>query len=143
MKCGLKELNKKNVLFVFEKYLNSLENIRQTVKEKSINDDDEDNILMEKLMFAIKSVKSIRSAIRELEEDTTYNSSEIIKLVGEINVHYLIDLRLHSKNIIVAPHLGDLVDDLHQYDVCPEYHYYVFDVEDIMPILEKKMGVKK
>ncbi len=147
MKCGLPELNKDNVMFILDKHIKALEIMRDTLEDK-ITNGDEDNIApISQVMFAILCAKSIRADIRELQEEhTMYSRNEIIELLDEVNTQYGSDLKLRTMNIITTPNLGGLPDEdmakLIKLDACPVYFKYVFDVEDIMPILKKKVEGK-
>lgn len=144
MKCGLLELNKDNVMFILDKYIKELEIMRDTL-EDGIANGDEDNIdSVSKVMFALLCAKSIRADIRELQEEhTMYSRNEIIELLDEVNTQYGANFKLKTMNIITAPNLGNLyLEGLIKLDACPTHFNYVFDVEDIIPILKKKVEGK-
>lgn len=143
MKCGLPELNKDNVMFILDKHIKALEIMRETLEDEITNDDLESIAPISQVMFAVLCVKSIRADIRELQEEhTMYSRNEIIKLLDEVNTQYGSDLKLRTMNIITATEPGDLYKDIYKLDACPEYAKYVFDVEEIMPILKKKVEGK-
>lgn len=80
--------------------------------------------------------------MRELQEEHSMHSrNEIIEILDEVNTQYGSNFKL--RNIITTPNLGGLPDEdmskLIKLDACPRYFNYVFDVEDIMPILKKKV----
>lgn len=143
MKCGLQELNKENVMFILDKHIEALEIMRETLEDE-ITNGDEDNIAhISQVMFAILCAKSIRADIRELQEEhTRYSRNEIIELLDEVNTQYGSDLKLRSMNIIVATEPGDLYKDIYKLGACSGYAKYVFDVEEIMPILKQKVKEK-
>lgn len=140
MKCGLPELNKENVMFILDKHIKALEIMRDTLEDE-ITNGDEDNIApINQVMFAILCAKCIRADIRELQEEhTMYSRNEIIELLDEVNTQYGSDLKLRTMNIITATELVDLYKDIYKLDACSGYVKYVFDVEEIMPILKKKV----
>lgn len=143
MKCGLPELNKDNVMFILDKHIKALEIMRETLEDEIINDDVESIAPISQVMFAILCAKSIRADIRELQEEhTMYSRNEIIELLDEVNTQYGSDLKLRTINIISAIKLGGLCKYIYNLDACPEYPKYVFDVEEIMPILKKKVEGK-
>lgn len=143
MKCGLQELNKDNVMFTLDKHVNALEIMRSTFEER-LEDDVEGSInQVGQVMFALLCAKSIRADIRELQEEhSMYSRNEIIEVLDEVNTQYGSDLKLKTMNILTATDLGDLYEDISKLDVCSGYEKYVFDVEDIMPILKKKVEGK-
>lgn len=143
MKCGLPELNKDNVMYIMDKHVDALEIMRNTF-EGRLSDDVEGSInQIGQVMFALLCVKSIRADIRELQEEhTMYSRNEIIELLDEVNTQYGSDLKLRTMNIITATELGDLCNDIYNLDACSGYAKYVFDVEEIMPILKKKVEGK-
>ena len=132
MSCA-NEFNKENVLSILDKYI---ELMRIDATEKAKNGDLSSMRHIENLMVTMAYIRNIKTEIKELEE--TYNS-EIIELLDKINREYTTNLKLHSKNVIFAIHICSLLDDLYQYDICPDYNYYVFDVDDVVPILKKKV----
>lgn len=143
MNCGLPELNKDNVMFILDKYIKELEIIRETLEDEITNDDVESIAPISQVMFAILCVKSIRADMRELQEEhTTYSRNEIIELLDEVNTQYGSDLKLRTMNIITATEPGDVYKDIYKLDACSGYAKYVFDVEEIMPILKKKVEGK-
>lgn len=143
MKCGLPELNKENVMFILDKHIKALEIMRYTLEDEITNIDEDSIASIRQVMFAILCAKSIRADIRELQEEhTMYSRNEIIELLDEVNTQYGSDLKLRTMNIITATELGYMCNDLYKLDACPEYAKYVFDVEEIMPILKKKVEGK-
>lgn len=141
MKCGLPELNKDNVMYIMDKHVDALEIMRNTFEER-LSDDVEGVInQIGQVMFALLCVKSIRADMRELQEEhTVYSRNEIIELLDEVNTRYGSELQLRTMNIITTSTLGGLpLEDIINLDACPPYFDYVFDVEDIMPILKKKV----
>lgn len=143
MNCGLPELNKENVMFVIDKHVNALEIMRDDFEEKAMKDVEGSINQVGQVMFALLCVKSIRADIRELhEEHTMYSRNEIIELLDEVNTQYGSDLQLRTMNIITATEPGDLYKDIYKLDACSGYAKYVFDVEEIMPILKKKVEGK-
>ncbi len=81
--------------------------------------------------------------MRELQEEhSMYSRNEIIELLEEVNTQYGSNLELNTMNIITATEIVDLYNDIYRLDACPGYVKYVFDVEDIMPILKKKVDGK-
>lgn len=144
MKCGLPELNKDNVMYIMDKHVDALEIMRNTFEE-GLSDDVEGGInQIGQVMFALLCVKSIRADMRELQEEhSMYSRNEIIELLDEVNAQYGSNFKLKTMNIITTSTLGGLpLEDIINLDVCPTYFYYVFDVEDIMPILKKKVEGK-
>ena len=144
MKCGLPELNKDNVMFILDKHVNALEIMRSTFEER-LEDDVEGSInQVGQVMFALLCAKSIRADMRELQEEhSMYSRNEIIELLDEVNTQYGSNFKLKTMNIITASTLGGFpVVDVFNLDVFPTYSNYVFDVEDIMPILKKKVEGK-
>lgn len=82
--------------------------------------------------------------MRELQEEHSIHSrNEIIQVLDKVNTQYGSDLKLRTMNIITTPNLGGLPDEdmdkLIKLDADPVYFNYVFDVEDIMPILKKRV----
>lgn len=82
--------------------------------------------------------------MRELQEKHSMHSrNEIIEVLDEVNTQYGSNFKLKTRNIITTPNLGGLPDEdmakLIKLDACPVYFNYVFDVEDIMPILKKRV----
>ena len=82
--------------------------------------------------------------MRELQEEHSMHSrNEIIEVLDEVNAQYRSNFKLKTRNIITAPNLGNLPDEdmskLIKLDACPVYFNYVFDVEDIMPILRGRI----
>ena len=143
MKCGLQELNKDNVMFIIDKHINALEIMRETLEDEITNDDEDSIASISQVMFAILCAKSIRADIRELQEEhSMYSRNEIMELLDEANAQYGSDLKLRTMNIITATELADLYEDIYKLDVCSGYVKYVFDVEEIMPILKKKVEGK-
>ena len=144
MNYGLPELNKDNVMFILDKYIKRLEIMRDKLKVKIRNGDKDSMGQSAQVMFAIICVRSIRANMRELhEEHTMYSRNEIIELLDEANTQYGSNFKLKTMNIITASTLGGFpVVEVFSLDVCPEYVKYVFDVEDIMPILKKKVEGK-
>lgn len=138
MKCGLPELNKDNVMFILDKHIEILEHIGDIFEEEADSIDS-----TSKVFFAIFCAKSIRADIRELhEEHSIYSRNEIIELLDEVNTQYGSNFKLKTMNIITATEMVDLYTDLSRLDACPRNREYVFDVEDIMPILKKKVEGK-
>ena len=143
MKCGLQELNKNNVMFILDKHINALEIMRETIEDEITNDGEDSIAPISQVMFAILCAKSIRADMRELQEEhTMYSRNEIIELLDEVNTQYGSDLKLRTMNIITATYLGNLYKDISKLDACSRYTKYVFDVEEIMPILKKKVEGK-
>ena len=143
MKCGLPELNKDNVMYIMDKHVNALEIMRNTFGERLSDDVDGSINQIGQVMFALLCVKSIRADMRELQEEhTMYSRNEIIELLDEVNTQYGSDLQLRTMNIITATEPGDLYKDIYKLDACSGYAKYVFDVEEIMPILKKKVEGK-
>lgn len=144
MKCGLQELNKENVMFILDKHVNALEIMRSTFEER-LEDDVEGSInQVGQVMFALLCAKSIRADMRELQEEhSMYSRNEIIEVLDEVNTQYGSNFKLKTMNIITTPNLGNLDPvSIIKLDACPLYSNYVFDVEDIMPILKKKVEGK-
>lgn len=143
MKCGLLELNKDNVMFILDKHVNALEIMRSTFEER-LEDDVEGSInQVGQVMFALLCAKSIRADMRELQEEhSMYSRNEIIEVLDGVNTQYGSDLKLKTMNIITATEPGDLYKDIYKLDACSGYVKYVFDVEEIMPILKKKVEGK-
>lgn len=144
MKCGLPELNKDNVMYIMDKYVDALEIMRNTFEERLSDDVEESINQIGQVMFALLCVKSIRADMRELQEEhSMYSRNEIIELLDEVNTQYGSKFKLKTMNIITAHTLGGFpVEDIINLDACPTYFNYVFDVEDIMPILKKKVEGK-
>lgn len=143
MKCGLPELNKENVMFILDKHIKTLEIMRHTLEDEITNIDEDSIAPIRQVMFAILCAKSIRADMRELhEEHTMYSRNEIIELLDEVNTQYGSDLKLRTMNIIIATYLENLYKDIYKLDACSGYAKYVFDVEEIMPILKKKVEGK-
>lgn len=143
MKCGLPELNKDNVMFILDKHIKALEIMRYTLEDEITNIDEDSIASIRQVMFAILCAKSIRADMRELQEEhTMYSRNEIIELLDEVNTQYGSDLKLRTMNIITATELGGMYKDIYRLDACPEHAKYVFDVEEIMPILKKKVEGK-
>lgn len=141
MKCGLPELNKDNVMYIMDKHVDALEIMRNTFEE-GLSDDVEGGInQIGQVMFALLCVKSIRADMRELQEEhSMYSRNEIIELLDEVNTQYGSNFKLKTMNIITTPALGSLpLKDIIKLDACPIYSNYVFDVEDLMPVLKKKV----
>lgn len=144
MKCGLPELNKDNVMFILDKHINALKIMRETLEDEITNGDEDSIASVSQVMFALLCVKSIRADIRELQEEhSMYSRNEIIELLDEVNAQYGSNFKLKTMNIITTPTLGDLsLEDIINLDACPVFFNYVFDVEEIMPILKKKVEGK-
>lgn len=143
MKCGLQELNKDNVMFILEKYIKALEIMRDTLEDEITNGDEDIIAPRSPVMFAILCAKSIRADIRELQEEhSMYSRNEIIELLDEVNTQYGSDLKLRTMNIITATAPARLYNDIYKLDACSDSAKYVFDVEEIMPILKKKVEGK-
>ena len=143
MKCGLLELNKDNVMFILDKHIKALEIMRDTLEDEITNDEEDSIASISQVMFAILCAKSIRADMRELQEEhSMYSRNEIIELLDGVNTQYGSDLKLRTMNIITAREPGDLYEDIYKLDACSGYVKYVFDVEEIMPILKKKVDGK-
>lgn len=144
MKCGLLELNKENVIVILDRYVKVLEIMRKNLEDEIANGDEDSIAYGSQVMFALLCAKSIRSDIRELQEEhTRYSRNEIIELLDEVNTQYGANFKLKTMNIITAPNLGNLdLEGIIKLDACPVYYNYVFDVEDIIPILKKKVEGK-
>ena len=143
MKCGLPELNKDNVMYIMDTHVDALEIMRNTFEERLPDDVEESVNQIGQVMFALLCVKSIRADMRELQEDSMYSMNEIIELLDEVNNQYWSDFKLKTLNIITASTLGGFpVENVFNLDVCPLSFNYVFDVEDIMPILKKEVERK-
>nr|DAZ36197.1 MAG TPA: hypothetical protein [Caudoviricetes sp.] len=143
MKCGLLELNKDNVMFILDKHIKALEIMRDTLEDEITNGDEDITAPISQVMFAILCAKSIRADMRELQEEhTMYSRNEIIELLDEVNTQYGSDLKLRTMNIITATAPARLYGDIYKLDACPDPAKYVFDVEEIMPILKKKVKGK-
>lgn len=144
MKCGLPELNKDNVMYIMDKHVDALEIMRNAFEERLSDDVDGSINQIGQVMFALLCVKSIRADMRELQEEhSMYSRNEIIELLDEVNARYRSNFKLKTMNIITTSTLGGLPpEDIHNLDACSEYAKYVFDVEDIMPILKKKVEGK-
>ena len=96
------------------------------------------------LMYLREELKKERTDMRELQEEHSIHSrNEIIQVLDKVNTQYGSDLKLRTMNIITTPNLGGLPDEdkdkLIKLDAGPVYFNYVFDVEDIMPILKKRV----
>lgn len=142
MKCGLPELNKDNVMFILDKHIKALEIMRETLENEITNGEEDSIAPISQVMFAILCAKSIRADMRELQEEhSMYSRNEIIELLDEVNTQYSSNLKLKTMNIITATELVDLYNDIYKLDACSGY-MYVFDVEEIMPILKKKVEGK-
>lgn len=147
MNYGLPELNKENVMFILDKHINALEIMRNDFEEKVMNDADGSINQAGQVMFALLCAKSIRADMRELQEEhSMYSRNEIIEVLDEVNTQYGSSFKLKTMNIITTPNLGGLPDEdmakLIKLDACSVYFNYVFDVEDIMPILKKRVDGK-
>lgn len=143
MKWGLQELNKDNVMFIVDKHINALEIMRETLEDEITNGEEDSIAPISQVMFAILCAKSIRADMRELQEEhSMYSRNEIIELLDEVNTQYSSNLKLKTMNIITATDPGDLYKDIYKLDACSGYTKYVFDVEEIMPILKKKVDEK-
>ena len=143
MKCGLPELNKENVMFILNKHIKSLEIMKEALEDEITNSDENSMASISRVMFAILCARNIRAEMRELQEEhTMYSRNEIIELLNEVNTQYGSDLKLRTMNIIIATELVDLYKDIYKLDACSGYVKYVFDVEEIMPILKKKVEGK-
>lgn len=143
MKCGLLELNKDNVMFILDKHIKALEIMRDTLEDEITNGDEDIIVPTSQVMFAILCAKSIRADMRELQEEhTMYSRNEIIGLLDEVNTQYGSDLKLRTMNIITATAPARLYEDIYKLDACPDHAKYVFDVEEIMPVLKKKVEGK-
>ena len=95
-------------------------------------------------MYLREELKKERTDMRELQEEHSMHSrNEIIEVLDEVNTQYGSNFKLKTRNIITTPNLGGLPDEdmakLIKLDACPVYFNYVFDVEDIMPILKKRV----
>ena len=96
------------------------------------------------LMYLREELKKERTDMRELQEEHSIHSrNEIIQVLDEVNTQYGLNFKLKTRNIITTPKLGGLPDEdiakLIKLDAGPLYSNYVFDVEDIMPILKKRV----
>lgn len=69
------------------------------------------------------------------------NKNEITKLLNEINTRYKTDLKLKTTNIITASRIFNIDENetLSMMDICPERDIYIFDTEEIIPILKNKI----
>ena len=69
------------------------------------------------------------------------NKNEITKLLNKINTRYKTDLKLKTVNIITASRIFNIDEDetLSMMDICPEHDTYIFDAEEIIPILKNKI----
>ena len=69
------------------------------------------------------------------------NKTEITKLLNKIHTHYKTDLKLKTVNIITASRIFNIDGDetLSMMDICPEHETYIFDAEEIIPILKNKI----
>lgn len=140
MNCGLPILNKDNVMFILDKYVERLEIMRDKLEVKIGKGDNDSEGQLAQVMFATICVRSIRANMRELhEEHTMFSRNEIIELLDECNKRYDSDLKLETMNIITATDIVSLSSDIYNLDACPEFVKYVFDVEDIIPILKLKV----
>lgn len=143
MKCGLQELNKENVMFILDKHVNALEIMRDNLEDEIANGDEDSIAPVSQVMFGLLCAKSIRADMRELQEEhSMYSRNEIIELLDDYNARYGSDLKLKTMNIITATKIVDFYNDIYKLDVCPDSEKYVFDVEDIMPLLKKKVEGK-
>lgn len=144
MKCGLPELNKDNVMYIMDKHVDALEIMRNTFEERLSDDVDGSINQIGQVMFALLCVKSIRADMRELQEEhSMYSRNEIIELLDEVNAQYRSNFKLKTMNIITTSTLGGLPpEDIYKLDACSGYTKYVFDVEEIMPILKKEVEGK-
>lgn len=144
MKCGLPELNKENVMFILDKHIKALEIMRDTLEDGIANGDEDSIAHGSQVMFALLCAKSIRADMRELQEEhSMYSRNEIIEVLDEVNTQYGTNFKLKTMNIITAPNLGNLdPEGMIKLDACPTHLNYVFDVEDIMPFLKKKVDGK-
>lgn len=82
--------------------------------------------------------------MKELQEEHSMHSRNgIIEVLDEVNTQYELNFKLKTRNIITTSNLGRLPDEdkvkLIKLDVCSVCVNYVFDVEDIMPILKKRV----
>ena len=75
---------------------------------------------------------------------TTPNTNEITELLNKINTRYKTDLKLKTINIITASTVIDIDEDgsLRMMDIYPEHDTYIFDAEEIIPILKNKIEKK-
>lgn len=95
------------------------------------------------LMYLREELKKERTDMRELQEEHSIHSrNEIIQVLDKVNTQYGSDLKLRTMNIITATELVDVYKDIYKLDACSGYVKYVFDVEEIMPILKKKVEGK-
>lgn len=145
MKSGLLELNKENVMCILDKHVEILEDMGREFEERATTDSDKSINQIWQVMFALLCVKSIRADMRELlyVDHFMCTKKDIIELLDEVNARYNSKLKLETKNIITASEVVDLYKDLSRLDAIPGYEEYVFDVEDIIPILKKKMEMEK
>ena len=145
MKSGLLELNKENVMGILDKHVEILEDMGREFEERATTDSDKSINHIWQVMFALLCVKSIRADMRELlyVDHFMCTKNDIIELLDEVNARYNSKLKLETKNIITASEVVDLYKDLSRLDAIPGYEEYVFDVEDIIPILKKKMEMEK
>ena len=145
MKSGLLELNKENVMGILDKHVEILEDMGREFEERATTDSDKSINQIWQVMFALLCVKSIRADMRELlyVDHFMCTKNDIIELLDEVNARYNSKLKLETKNIITASEVVDLYKDLSRLDAIPGYEEYVFDVEDIIPILKKKMEMEK
>lgn len=69
------------------------------------------------------------------------NKNEITKLLNEINTRYKTDLKLKTINIITASRIFNIDENetLSMMDIYPEHDIYIFDAEEIIPILKNKI----
>lgn len=80
--------------------------------------------------------------MRELQEEHSIHSrNEIIEVLDEVNTRYKTDLKLKTVNIITASRIFNIDGDetLSMMDICPEHETYIFDAEEIIPILKNKI----
>lgn len=75
---------------------------------------------------------------------TTPNTNEITELLNKINTRYKTDLKLKTINIITASRIFNIDENetLSMMDICPEHDTYIFNVEEIIPILKNKIEKK-
>lgn len=92
------------------------------------------------LKFTISCIEGIMADIMDLDGNITHNMPEVTYIIDGINKHYSTNFKLVSRNVIVAEYLCGLVTDLEKYDIFPEYEYYIFDVDEILPILKEKLN---
>jgi hypothetical protein len=122
------DLNRADVLLILDKYI------------KSLKSKDVENLFESKtLKVIISCIESIMADIMDLDGNITHNMLEVIHVIDEINKYYFTNLKLVSRHVIVAQHLFELDTDLEEYDICPECEYYIFEVDEILPILKEKL----